>query len=104
MPRFVTDKVLMQEVCFQMSSSFSRVLSKGKKKSWPTLPLTIGTYIVKDFRDVEAEGEEMKIYHFGALEYRTYDPERIVPEHCKKDKFKRNYQHVEHPGEDERRN
>ena len=69
MPHFVIDRILMQEVCFQMSSGFSRVLSKGKKKPWPALPLTIGAYTVKYFREVEAEGEETKSYHFRALEY-----------------------------------
>ena len=53
MPRYVTDKILIHGVYFQMSSSFSKVLTKGKKKSWPTLPLTIGTCMVKDFREVE---------------------------------------------------
>ena len=71
---------------------------------WPTLPLTIGAYTIKDFREVEAEAEEMKSYHLGALDHRTYDPERIVPDHCKRAKFKWNYQHTECPGEDERRN
>ena len=74
-----------------MSHDFSNVLSKGKKKPWPMLPLTIGACPVKDFKEVVAEGEEMKSYHLGALEHRTYDPERIVPEHCKKAKFKWNY-------------
>ena len=69
MPRFVTDKMLIQEVCFQMSQGFSSVLSKGKKKLWPTLPLTIGAYTVKDFKEVAAEGEAMKSYQLGALEH-----------------------------------
>ena len=77
MPRYVMDKILMQELYFQMSSNFSRVLSRGKKKPWPTLPLTIGAYTIKYFREVEAKAEEMKSYHLGALDYRTYDPERI---------------------------
>ena len=104
MPRYVTDKILIQEVCFQMTSSFSKVLSKGKKKSWPTLPLTVSTYTVKDFREVEAEAEEMRSYRLGPLDHWTYDPERIVPDHYKRAKFKWNYQHTECPGKDERRN
>ena len=52
LPEFVTDKMLLQEVCYQMNSSFSKVLTKGKKNPWLTLPLTIGAYIVKDFREV----------------------------------------------------
>ena len=70
MPRFVTDKMLIQEVCFQMSHGFSSILSKGKKKPWPTLPLTIGAYTVKDFREVAAEAEAMRSYQLGALEHR----------------------------------
>ena len=69
LPRFITDKVLMQEVCFQMTSGFSNVLSKGKKKPWPALPLTIGAYTVKDFREVGTQGEEIKGYHFRSLDY-----------------------------------
>ena len=71
-----------------MTSGLSNVLSKGKKKPWPSLPLTIGAYTVKDFREVGAQGEEVKGYHFRNLDYRTYDPVRIVPEHCKRAKFK----------------
>ena len=87
-----------------MTSGFSNVLSKGKKKPWPTLPLTISAYTVKDFREVGAQGEEIKGYHFRNLDYRTYDPVKIVPEHCKRAKFKWSYQHVERPTEDEKRN
>ena len=69
MPQFVTDKMLLQEVCFQMTSGFSKVLTKGKKKSWPTLPLTIDAYRVKDFREVEEEAEEMRSFHLGLLDH-----------------------------------
>lgn len=95
MPRYVTDKILIEEVCFQMPFGFSKVLTNGNKKPRPTLPLTIATCIVKDFREVEAEAEEMKIYHLESLDHWTYDPERIIPDHCKQAKFKWNYQHTE---------
>ena len=87
-----------------MTSGFSKVLTKGKKKPWPTLPLTIGTYRVKEFRDVEAEVEEMRGFCLRPLDHRTYDPERIVPNHCKRAKFKWSYQHTECPYEDEKIN
>ena len=104
MPRFVTDKMLLQEVCYQMTSGFSKVLTKGKKNLWPTLPLTIGAYTVKDFREVQVEVEEMRGFYLGPLDHRTYDPERIVPDHCKWAKLKWSYQHTENPYEDEKRN
>ena len=87
-----------------MSHGFSNILSKGKKKPWPTLPLTIGAFTVKDFREVIAEAEAMRIYQLGALEHRTYDAERIVPEHCRRANLKWTYQHLERPTEDERKN
>ena len=87
-----------------MTSGFSKVLNKGKKKSWPTLPLTIGAYTVKDFREVEADTEKIKGFYMRPLDHRKYDTERIVPDHCKQAKFKWSYQHTECPCEDEKRN
>ena len=99
LPWFVTDKLLLQEVCYQITSNFLKVLTKGKKKPWPTLSLTIGAYIVKDFREVEAEAEQIRGFFLEPLDYWTYDPERIVPTHCKQAKFKWSYQHTEWPVE-----
>ena len=103
LPRFINDKLLFQEVCYQMTSSFSKVLTKGKKNPWPTMPLTIGAYTVKYFKEVEAEVEQMKGFYLGPLDLRTYGPERIVPDHCKWAKFKWSYHHTERPYEDEKR-
>ena len=71
LPRFITDRLLLQETCFQMTTDFSKVLTKGKKKPWPTLPLTIDTYTVKDFREVEAEAEEIRGFYQPPLDYQT---------------------------------
>ena len=46
----------------------------------------------------------MRSFLLGPLDHQTYDPERIVPDHCKQAKFKWSYQHVECPYEDEKRN
>ena len=46
----------------------------------------------------------MRSYQLRALEHRTYDPEKIVPEHCRRANLKWTYQHLERPAEDERRN
>lgn len=50
------------------------------------------------------EEEQIKGFYLGSLDHQTYDPERIVPNHCKRAKFKWRYQHTEHPYEDEKRN
>ena len=104
LPRFVPDKVLLQEVCYQMTMGFTMVLTKGKKKPWPSLPLTIGAYTVKDFRAVEAEAEQIKVYHLTPMSRRTYDPNGVIPEHCKRAKFKWMYNHTPCAHEDDFRN
>ena len=83
LPRFAIDKLLLQEVYYQMSGGFTKVLTKGKKNPWPTLPLTISTYTVKYFREVEAEAEQMRSFRFPPLAHRTYDPMRVILAHCK---------------------
>ena len=77
-----------------MMSGFSKTLNKNKKKPWPTLPLTIGAYTVKEFKEVEAEVEDIKGSHFLTFAHRSYDLERIVPTHYKQAKFNWNYQHI----------
>ena len=76
-----------------MTGGFSKTLSKGKKKPWPTLPLTIGAHTVKDFKEVEVgvEAEYIKGFHFVKLAHHSYDPERIIPSHCKRAKFNWTY-------------
>ena len=87
-----------------MTGRFSTVLTKGKKNSWPTLSLNITAYTVRNFKEVEAKAEEIKGFHFPPLTHRSYDPERIIPAHCKKAKFKWNYQHTECSVEDKTNN
>lgn len=65
---FVTDRMLLKETCYQMTSSFSKFLTKGKKNPRPTLPLTIGAYTVKDFREVEAKAEQLRGFFLLPLE------------------------------------
>ena len=104
LPEFITDKILLQEVCYQMTSGFSKVHTKGKKNPWPTLPLTIGTFTVRDFKEVEVEAEETKGFHFPPLAHRSYGPERIIPAHWKRAKLKWKYQHIEWPIEEQTKN
>lgn len=70
-----------------MTQGFLKVLNKGTKKPWPHFPLTIGVYVVEKFKQVEAESEELEGIHFMTLNYRTYDPKKVIAAHCKKEKF-----------------
>lgn len=38
MPQYVTNKVVLQEVAYQLDKGFSRVLHRRKKYPWPTFP------------------------------------------------------------------
>ena len=69
LPRFITDKTLLREVCYQMTQGFSRVLNKVRKKPSLAFPLTIGEYAVEKFKQVEKEAEELKGSHFVNLNY-----------------------------------
>lgn len=67
LPKFVMYKTLLQEVCYQMTQSFSKILNKGKKKPWPTFPLTIKAYVVEKFKQVEVEAGALKGSNFVTL-------------------------------------
>lgn len=99
LPRFATNRVLMQEVCYQMTQGFLKTLRKGKKKPWPAFPLIIRAYTVENFKEVEAEDKELKGYHFVNLNHCTYDLERVVAAHCKRANFNWSYPHSKHAHE-----
>lgn len=67
LPRFSTNKTLLQEVCYQMTQGFSKIIIKGKKKPWPAFPLTIRAYVVENFIQVEEEAKALKGSHFVTL-------------------------------------
>lgn len=104
LPKFVIDRTLIQEVCYQMTQGFSKVLNKGKKKPCPPFPLTIRAYVVENFKQVEAEAKELDRIHLVTLNYQTYDPEKVVVAHCKKLKFSWSYAHTRKDIKDRIRN
>lgn len=84
LPKFVIDKLMLQEVCYQMTTGLSKTLNKGKKKPQPSLPLTTGAYTIDIFQEVEVEAEEMKGFYFVNLSHHRYDPKGMVAAHCMK--------------------
>lgn len=87
-----------------MAGGFSKVLTKGKKDPWITMPLIINAYTMKDFREVEAEAKQVRGFFLPPASYRTYVPERIIPAHYKRAKFKWIYQHTDFLAEDRVKN
>lgn len=67
-------------------------------------PLTIGAYVVEKFKQVEVKAKELEGSHFVTLNYRTYDPEKVVAAYCKKAKFSWSYTHTRKNLEDGIRN
>ena len=53
LPTLETNIVLLQEVCYQLTTWCSKKLVKGKKNLWPIFPLTIGAYTLEKFKEVD---------------------------------------------------
>lgn len=87
-----------------MTQGFSKTLSKGKNKSWPTFPLVIEAYLVEKFKQVEVESEELKGSRFVTLNHRIYDPKKVVVAHCKRANFNWSHLHSRKDHEDGVRN
>lgn len=50
MPCYVTNKVVLQEVSYQLNKGSSRVIHRRKKAPCPTFPLRIGKYKLKNLK------------------------------------------------------
>lgn len=82
LPRFATDKLMMQEIIYHISIGLPVRLHKSNKAPWSTLPLWIGLYKIKCLNDAYVEAEEIKKYEFGNKDYNSYDPYEIFKNHC----------------------
>lgn len=87
LPRWVTNKLVMQEVAYHISIDLSGVLRRNKKAPWPTLLLQIGLYEIRNLKVVETKGKEIDKFSFGHMEYHPYDPRSVWKKHCEKIHF-----------------
>lgn len=71
LPRFVTDKLVMQEVMYHISTGLLARLHRRKKAPWPALPLRIGLYEIQSLKDADAEVEDLKKFDFGTKEFQS---------------------------------
>ena len=54
-PRYSTENLVIQEVSYNLSIRLSTTLHKKKKAPWPTLPMKIGLYEIKNLKFVDTE-------------------------------------------------
>ena len=64
LPRYVIDKLFMQEVSNHLTTGLSTGLHRRKKASWPTLSLQIGLYKIYTLKDVDSEAKDLKNFEF----------------------------------------
>lgn len=59
LPRYITNKLVMQEVSYHLATWLLVALQRKTKEPWPTLPLHIGLYEIKNLKVMDAEGKEI---------------------------------------------
>ena len=84
LPRYATEKLIMQEVSYHLTIGFLVGLHRKKKAPWPTLPLWIGLYEIQNLKYAYVKIEEFKKFTFNMRSFNPYDPHYIV-----KDQFMR---------------
>lgn len=55
LPRYATEKLVMQEVAYHLSVGLSAGLHRKKKAPWPSFPLHIKSYEIKSLKYVDDE-------------------------------------------------
>jgi len=81
LPRYATDKHVMLEVSYHLSTGLSAALHRKKKTPWPTLPMKIGLYKIKNLKVADTEGKVIKKFSFGTQDINLYDPHGIFKDH-----------------------
>lgn len=72
--RYATDKLIMEEVSYHLAIVFSAALHWKKKAPWPTLPLWIILYEIKNRKYVDVEGKEITKFKLPTKDLNPYHP------------------------------
>ena len=59
LPRFSTDKLVMQEVVYNISIGLSVGMHRRKKAPSPYFPLGIGLYEISSLKDVDVKAKQL---------------------------------------------
>lgn len=73
-PRYSIDKLIMQEVSYHLTIGLSASLHKKKKAPWPTIPMKIGLYEMKNLKVVDIEGKAIEMFSFSTRDFNHMSP------------------------------
>lgn len=74
LPRYATDKLVMQEVVYHLSTGFLATFDEKKKAPRRTLPMQIGLYEIKNLKVADFEGRAIEKFAFNTMDFNLYDP------------------------------
>ena len=67
----------MQEVVYHLSTGLSTNFHMKKKAPWPTLPMKIGLYEIKNIKVTDIKGKVIEKFAFSTLGFNLYDPKKF---------------------------
>ena len=82
-PKFVTDKVVLQEIVYQTYiHGIGATLAKAKKATWPPLPLIVRAYRMVHAKDADKVLQGLNAFHFGIVKFMRNDSNKKGINHC----------------------
>ena len=81
LPRYVTDKLIMQEISYHLSIGLLIVLHRKNKAPWSALPFWIRLYEIKSLKDVYAKTKDIVKFEFNTKSFNPYEPHGICKDH-----------------------
>lgn len=82
LPRYATEKIIMQEVSYHLTTGLSVGKHRKKKAPWPALPLWVRLYEIKSLKYANVEAKDIVKFEFGTNEFNLYDPHSVWKDHC----------------------
>lgn len=67
---------------YNLVTVLSAALHRMKKAPWPTLPLQIGLYEIKNFKVSNVKEKEIVKFSFGTQDFNLYDLGGICKDQC----------------------
>lgn len=80
--RYATNKLVMQEVSYDLAIGLSIGLHRKKKVPWPTLPLWTSLYKIEILKDSYVKDKDIVKFEFDTKDFNPYDPHSICKDHC----------------------
>ena len=79
LPLYVPDKLLAQEISYQLTvEGMSRILKSNKKLMWHTFHFKCGDYTLNSFSHAEKEVGMISNLKFSTIPGRQYDPRKVA--------------------------